>query len=180
MTMNGATRTARQQLSPPPSPSEDLHNNMGGGETSNILLSNPSYDIITGDVSQFATQYYHTVEPSENAMSSPKDGDGSSSDSSSSGRSKISSTSSDEGSQQQSHRKKEQNLSPSLIESVPRTLPMSSGSSVDTHDYTATPSSQQQQQKVAMAMCSSSGGSGVPEGTSVKHWSYEEQFKQVK
>ena len=151
--MNGA-RTTRQRS---PVSSEEI------GETSD-LLSNPSYDIIAGDVGQFTTQYYHTVEPQESVLS-PKDGGGSSSDSSSSGRSKTSSTSSDEGGQH--HGKREQS-SPTAEEMQHPSLPPSL-------EYVVP------QQKVAVAMCGggsvASGGSG--EGSSVKHWSYEEQFKQV-
>ena len=53
LTMNGA-KTARQ-ISPP---SEDI-------TEASDLLTNPSYDIISGDVGQFTTQYYTTVEPQE-------------------------------------------------------------------------------------------------------------------
>ena len=152
--MNGA-RTARQR-SPPTAPE--------GIPGSSDLLSNPSYDIITEDVGRFTTQYYHTVEPSEGVLS-PKDGGGSSSDSSSSGRSKTSSTSSDDGGHH--HRKREVNSPTS--EDVQSSLP-------PTLEYVV-PSSQQ---KVAMSMCGGvSGQGGGGEGSSVKHWSYEEQFKQV-
>lgn len=143
LTMNGA-RTARQ-ISPP---SEEI------SEASD-LLSNPSYDIIAGDVGQFTTQYYTTVEPQESALS-PKDA-GSSSDTSSSGRSKSSSSSSDEGGH---HHLREQNSPTGVQISVPPTV-----------DYTVT-----QQKSTGGALCSSSSGA---EGSSVKHWSYEEQFKQV-
>lgn len=154
LTMNGA-RTARQR-SPPTAPE--------GIPDSSDLLSNPSYDIITEDVGRFTTQYYHTVEPSEGVLS-PKDGGGSSSDSSSSGRSKTSSTSSDDGGHH--HRKREVNSPTS--EDVQSSLP-------PTLEYVV-PSSQQ---KVAMSLCGGvSGQGGGGEGSSVKHWSYEEQFKQV-
>ena len=155
--MNSA-RTARQR-SPPPSSSEDI-------TEASDLLSNPSYDIITEDVSRFTTQYYHTVEPSENILS-PKDGGGSSSDSSSSGRSKTSSTSSDEGTH---HQRKREHSSPQSGDVHPSSLPT-------TLEYVVPAS----QQKVAMSVCESVSGGQGPGGdsSSVKHWSYEEQFKQV-
>lgn len=143
LTMN-STRTARQ-ISPH---SEEI------SEASD-MLTNPSYDIIAGDVGQFTTQYYTTVEPQESDLSPTKDGD-SSSDTSSSRRSKSSSSSSDEGGQ---HRLREQN-SPS---EVPRSLP-------PPVEYAGT------QQKSTGGLC---GGSSGTDGSSVKHWSYEEQFKQV-
>ena len=157
LTMNGAR--AAGQRSPPPS--EDI-------TEASDLLSNPSYDIITEDVGRFTTQYYHTVEPSEGILS-PKDGAGSSSDSSSSGRSKTSSTSSDEGGHH--HRKRDQTSPPS--EDV-----RSSSSLPTTLEYVVPAL----QQKVAVSVCGSVSGQGAGggEGTSVKHWSYEEQFKQVR
>lgn len=141
LTMNGA-KTARQ-ISPP---SEDI-------TEASDLLTNPSYDIISGDVGQFTTQYYTTVEPQENT-SSPKDG-GSSSGTSTSGRSKSSSSSSDEGGRHHLH---EQNSPTGIQRSLPPTL-----------EYAVT------QQK---SMCGISSASGT-DASSVKHWSYEEQFKQV-
>ena len=151
-----AARTAR-----PPSTTDDL------GENSD-LLSNPSYDIITGDVGQFTTQYYHTVETPE-GVPSPKDGEGgSSSDSSCSGRSKTTSTSSDDG----GHRKHETGsplpgeVQPqrAIVSAVPPTL-----------EYPGS-----QQGKVAVPMCGGVSVQGGADGSSVKHWSYEEQFKQVR
>lgn len=145
LTMN-STRTARQ-ISPH---SEEI------SEASD-LLANPSYEIIAGDVGQFTTQYYTTVEPQESALS-PKDGD-SSSDTSSSRRSKSSSSSSDDGGG--GHQNLREQNSPSEVQ---RSLP----SSVE---YTVT-----QQKSTGGGLC---GGSGGSDGSSVKHWSYEEQFKQV-
>lgn len=142
-TMN-STRTARQ-ISPH---SEEI------SEASD-LLANPSYEIIAGDVGQFTTQYYTTVEPQESALS-PKDGD-SSSETSSSRRSKSSSSSSDDGGH---HNLREQN-SPSEVQ---RSLPPAV-------EYSVT-----QQKSTGGGLC---GGSSGSEGSSVKHWSYEEQFKQV-
>ena len=155
--MNGAR--AAGQRSPPSS--EDI-------TEASDLLSNPSYDIITEDVGRFTTQYYHTVEPSEGILSPKDGGGGSSSDSSSSGRSKTSSTSSDEGGHH--HRKSDQTSPPS--EDV-----RSSASLPTTLEYVVPAL----QQKVAVSVCGSVSGQGAGggEGTSVKHWSYEEQFKQV-
>ena len=146
LTMNGA-RTASRQLSPS---SDDI-------TEASDMLTNPSYDIIAGDVGQFTTQYYHTVEPQEPTVLSPKDGDGSSSDSSTSDRSKSSSTSSDEGGHQR--RRKREPDSPtgvqlSLPPSLEYALPAQPKTSVATQP-------------------------GANDGSSVKHWSYEEQFKQV-
>ena len=136
-------------LSPP---SEDI------SETSD-LLSNPSYDIITDDVGRFTTQYYTTVEPQENALS-PKDGGGSSSDSSTS--SKSSTSSSDEG------QPPGEQSSPPPPGEVHRTPTPNMEYSVS-------------QQKTPTGMCSAgpTGLTNSSDGTSVKHWSYEEQFKQV-
>ena len=154
LTMNGA-RTTRQ-ISPP---SEDI------SEASDVL-TNPSYDIIAGDIGQYTTQYYTTVEPQDSTLS-PKDG-GSTSDTSSSGRSKSSSTSSDEGSHHHHHHHSRQQDSPTGVQrSLPPTL-----------ESTVVPS---QQKASGGGMCGavSTTAVGVTDGSSVKHWSYEEQFKQV-
>ena len=126
-------------------------------ETSDVL-ANPSYHIITEDIGQYTTQYYTTVEPQDSTLS-PKDG-GSSSDTSSSGRSKSSSTSSDEGSHHHHSRQDsptgvQGSLPPSLESGVPSQQQATGGGAVQ------------------------STGVGVTDGSSVKHWSYEEQFKQV-
>lgn len=150
LAMNGARNT--RELSPP---SEDI-------SESSDLLANPTYDIVTSDVGQFTTQYYHTVEPQESHILSPKDCDGSSSDSSTSGRSKISSISSDEGGDHHRHSQREKSSPSGIQGALPATL-----------EY-AIPA------KGSPTVCGGVGsGSGSSDGSSVKHWSYEEQFKQV-
>ena len=151
-----SSRTLRQR-SPTPI-SEDM-----GEETD--LLSNPTYDI-TGDVSRFTTQYYHTVEPQDTTLS-PKVGS-SSSESSSSGGSKSASTSSDEGPANGGDRSSPQ---------IHRTL-------TPTMEYTVTESAEHVASPVVSTICTAavpSNGiaSSSSESSSVKHWSYEEQFKQV-
>ena len=150
LAMNGARTTRR--ISPS---SEDV------SETSDVL-ANPSYDIIAGDIGQYTTQYYTTVEPQDTTLS-PKDG-GSSSDTSSSGRSKSSSTSSDEGSHHHHHSRQD---SPTGAQ---RSLPPALESGVPS-----------QQQATGGGGCGAvqTTGVGMTDGSSVKHWSYEEQFKQV-
>lgn len=149
--MNGA-RTLRQQ-SPP---SEDM------SEGSDVL-SNPSYDIITEDVSRFTTQYYTTVEPqgspqmAEHTLTT-KD-HSSSSGSSTSGGSKSTSTSSDEG----------------------QGVALVHQGSPNIRKRTATPDIPSGAPSPVRSMCSTlpTSTASSNDGSSVKHWSYEEQFKQV-
>lgn len=163
LTMN-SSRTSRQRSPPQPPPHV-----VDDGCDSSALLSNPSYDIITGDVGQFTTQYYHTVEPSEGLLSPKDGGPGSTSDSSSSGRSKTSSTSSDEGETTKHHHRRTEQESPMSDDVMRQGVPHSL-------EYIVQPSPQ----KVAVSMCGGVSGHGAGgEGSSVKHWSYEEQFKQV-
>ena len=149
--MNGA-RTLRQ----PSPPSEDM------SEGSDVL-SNPSYDIITEDVSRFTTQYYTTVEPqgspqmAEHSLT-PKD-HSSSSGSSSSGGSKSTSTSSDEG----------------------QGVTLVHQGSPNIRKRTATPDIPSSAPSPVRSMCTTlpTSTASSNDSSSVKHWSYEEQFKQV-
>lgn len=150
LTMNGS-RTLRQ----PSPPSEDM------SEGSDVL-SNPSYDIITEDVSRFTTQYYTTVEPQGSPQMAehltPKD-HSSSSGSSSSGGSKSTSTSSDEG----------------------QGVALLHQSSPSMRKRTATPDIPSGAPSPVRSMCATlpTSTASSNDSSSVKHWSYEEQFKQV-
>ena len=192
LTMNPA-RAIRQQ-SPP---SEDLSE---GSE----LLSNPSYDIMTEDVSRFTTQYYttveaqgspqlldHSLEGKECSSSSPQPLDpslerkerSSSSGSSTSGGSKSTSTSSDEGAavlSQDSPSPSKQAAFTSLCDTTILNQDASSPSKQASFSSLCdTPCDTGSPVRSICTTLTSDTTVGGNDSSSVKHWSYEEQFKQV-